>query len=56
MSAFIVERSPQVEVQHVYGLMGTRGGGTGRVYFRDARVPAENLIGRGTARATSSTK
>ena len=46
LSAFIVERSPQVEVQHVYGLMGTRGGGTGRVYFRDARVPAANLIGR----------
>ncbi len=46
ISAFIVERSPQVVVQHVYGLMGTRGGGTGRVYFRDARVPAENLIGR----------
>jgi acyl-CoA dehydrogenase len=46
LSAFIVERSPQVEVQHVYGLMGTRGGGTGRVYFRDARVPLENRIGR----------
>ncbi len=46
LSAFIVERNPQVEVQHVYGLLGTRGGGTGRVYFRDARVPAENLIGR----------
>ncbi len=46
LSAFIVERCPQVEVQHVYGLMGTRGGGTGRVYFRDARVPVENLIGR----------
>lgn len=46
LSAFIVERSPQVVVQHVYGLMGTRGGGTGRVYFRDARVPIENLIGR----------
>jgi alkylation response protein AidB-like acyl-CoA dehydrogenase len=26
--------------------MGTRGGGTGRVVFRDARVPAANLIGR----------
>ncbi len=46
ISAFIVERGQGVEVQHVYGLMGTRGGGTGRVYFRDARVPAENLIGR----------
>ena len=46
ISAFIVERGAGVEVQHVYGLMGTRGGGTGRVYFRDARVPVENLIGR----------
>jgi alkylation response protein AidB-like acyl-CoA dehydrogenase len=46
ISAFIVERSAGVQVQHVYGLMGTRGGGTGRVYFRDVRVPAENLIGR----------
>lgn len=45
ISAFLVERGPGVEVQHVYGLMGTRGGGTGRVYFRDVRVPAENLIG-----------
>lgn len=46
ISAFLVERGPGVEVQHVYGLMGTRGGGTGRVYFREARVPAENLVGR----------
>jgi alkylation response protein AidB-like acyl-CoA dehydrogenase len=46
ISLFVVERGAGVEVQHVYGLMGTRGGGTGRVYFRDARVPAENLIGR----------
>ena len=49
ISAFIVERGQGVEVQHVYGLMGTRGGGTGRVYFRDARVPAENLVGRENA-------
>ncbi len=46
ISAFIVERGPDVEVQHVYGLLGTRGGGTGRVYFHDVRVPAANLIGR----------
>jgi len=46
LSAFIVERGPGVEVQHVYGLMGTRGGGTGRIYFRGTRVPAANLIGR----------
>ncbi len=45
ISSFIVERGPEVDVQHVYGLLGMRGGGTGRVYFRDARVPVENLIG-----------
>jgi len=45
ISAFLVDRGPGVDVQHVYGLMGTRGGGTGRIYFRDVRVPAENLIG-----------
>ncbi|HET7009515.1 MAG TPA: acyl-CoA dehydrogenase family protein [Anaerolineales bacterium] len=45
ISVFVVERSPEVVVEHVYGLMGTRGGGTGRVTFREARVPAANLIG-----------
>ena len=45
ISALLVERGEGVEVQHVYGLMGTRGGGTGRVYFRNVRVPVENLIG-----------
>ena len=45
LSAFLVERGEGLEVQHVYGLMGTRGGGTGRLYFRDVRVPRENLIG-----------
>jgi len=45
MTAFLVERGPGVEVQHVYGLMGTRGGGTGRLVFRDARVPIENVLG-----------
>jgi len=45
ISALLVERSDGVEVQHVYGLMGTRGGGTGRVYFRNVQVPAANLIG-----------
>jgi hypothetical protein len=34
-----------VEVKHLYGLMGTRGGGAGRILFRDVRVPCENLIG-----------
>jgi hypothetical protein len=45
LSAFLVPRGPGVDVEHVYGLMGTRGGGTGRIYFRDARIPAENLVG-----------
>lgn len=45
ISAFMVERGPGVEVHHVYGLMGTRGGGTGRLVFRQARVPAANLVG-----------
>ena len=45
ISAFIVERGPGVEAEYLYGLMGTRGGGTGRLVLRDVRVPAENLIG-----------
>ena len=45
LSAFIVERDMGVEVKYVYGLMGTRGGGTGRIIFRDVRVPEENLLG-----------
>ncbi|MGD2206108.1 MAG: acyl-CoA dehydrogenase family protein [Anaerolineae bacterium] len=45
LSAFLVERGPGVDVEHVYGLMGTRGGGTGRIRFRRAQVPVENLIG-----------
>jgi|UniRef100_A0A7C2NJ66 alkylation response protein AidB-like acyl-CoA dehydrogenase len=45
MTAFLVERGPGVEVHHVYGLMGTRGGGTGRLVFRDCRVPVENVVG-----------
>ncbi|MBE0481161.1 MAG: acyl-CoA/acyl-ACP dehydrogenase [Dehalococcoidia bacterium] len=46
LSMFIVEKDMGVEVKHLYGLMGTRGGGAGRILFRDIRVPAENLVGR----------
>ncbi|HKZ54670.1 MAG TPA: acyl-CoA dehydrogenase family protein [Anaerolineales bacterium] len=46
ISVFVVERGPGVQVERVYGLLGTRGGGTGRVYFRDVHVPKENLIGK----------
>jgi alkylation response protein AidB-like acyl-CoA dehydrogenase len=45
LSVFLVERAFGIEVQHVYGLLGTRGGGTGRIVFRDVRVPAANLVG-----------
>jgi len=46
ISAFIVERNMGVEVRHVYGLMGCRGAGTGRLVFRDVPVPEENLLGK----------
>ena len=45
LSVFIVERDRGVRVDEVYGLMGTRGGGTGRITFQDVEVPAENLVG-----------
>ncbi len=45
ISAFLVDCSPEVKVDYLYGLMGTRGGGTGRLVFKDVRVPAENLLG-----------
>ncbi len=45
ISAILVERGPGVETEYRYGLMGTRGGGTGRLVFRNVRVPKENLVG-----------
>jgi alkylation response protein AidB-like acyl-CoA dehydrogenase len=45
ISALLIDRGPGVEVKYLYGLMGTRGGGTGRVVFRDVQVPKSNLIG-----------
>ena len=45
ISCFIVERSMGVEVQNIYNLLGTRGGGTGRLVFKDVKVPAENVVG-----------
>ncbi|MGB2583705.1 MAG: acyl-CoA dehydrogenase family protein [Dehalococcoidia bacterium] len=46
LSLFVVEKDMGVEVKHLYGLMGTRGGGAGRILFRDVKVPEENIIGR----------
>lgn len=34
-----------MEVSYLYGLMGCRGGGAGRVVFRDVVVPKKNLVG-----------
>lgn len=45
ISCFIVDRGMGVEDQTIYSLLGTRGGGTGRLVFQDVRVPKENLVG-----------
>jgi acyl-CoA dehydrogenase len=45
ISCFIVDRDIGVEDQALYSLLGTRGGGTGRIVFKDVRVPKENLVG-----------
>jgi alkylation response protein AidB-like acyl-CoA dehydrogenase len=45
ISAIMVERGPGVESEYQYGLLGTRGGGTGRLVFRNVKVPQKNLIG-----------
>ncbi len=46
ISLLLIESDrPGVEVKYLYKLMGTRGGGTGRLVFRDVKVPRSNLIG-----------
>jgi alkylation response protein AidB-like acyl-CoA dehydrogenase len=46
LSLFVVEKDMGVEVKHLYGLLGTRGGGAGRILFRDVKVPEDNIIGK----------
>lgn len=46
LTCFIVDRGPGVQVEYLYGLMGCRGGGAGRLVFKDARVPRENIVGQ----------
>jgi alkylation response protein AidB-like acyl-CoA dehydrogenase len=46
LSCFIVDRSAGVDVKYVYGLMGCRGGGAGRVVFKDVIAPKANVVGR----------
>ena len=45
LTCFIVDRSSGVETKYLYGLMGCRGGGAGRIVFKDAKVPKENVVG-----------
>ncbi len=45
ISALLIDKGPGVEAEYLYGLMGCRGGGTGRLVFRDVKVPKENLLG-----------
>jgi len=45
ISLLIVDKGPGVEAEYLYDLMGCRGGGTGRLVFRDVKVPKENLLG-----------
>ena len=44
ISALLVDRDDSVKVDHVYGLMGARGGGTARISFHGTKVPRENVI------------
>lgn len=46
ISAFLVPRDETVNVEYTYGLMGSKGGGTGRVHFQNTRVPKRNIVGK----------
>ena len=46
LTCFIVDRGAGVTTDYLYGLMGCRGGGAGRVVFQDVRVPRENVVGQ----------
>ncbi|MCP4137669.1 MAG: acyl-CoA/acyl-ACP dehydrogenase [bacterium] len=39
MTAFMIPRTDGVESKYIYGLMGVRGGGAGRLTLTDVRVP-----------------
>jgi alkylation response protein AidB-like acyl-CoA dehydrogenase len=45
ISTLLIDKGPGVEAEYLYGLLGCRGGGTGRLVFRDVKVPKENLLG-----------
>ena len=43
LSSFMVPRTKGVESKYIYGLMGTRGGGAGRVIFNDVYFTRDML-------------
>jgi alkylation response protein AidB-like acyl-CoA dehydrogenase len=45
LSLLIVDKGPGAKTEYLYGLMGCKGGGTGRLVFRDVKVPKSNLVG-----------
>ncbi len=45
LTCLLVDRGPGVETKYLYGLMGCRGGGAGRLVFDNVRVPKENVVG-----------
>jgi len=45
LTCFIVDRGPGVKTKYLYGLMGCRGGGAGRIIFKNVKVPQENVVG-----------
>jgi len=46
LTCLIVDRGPGVETKYLYGLMGCRGGGAGRLVFKDVKVPKKNIVGK----------
>jgi len=44
LSLFIVDRTEDVAIEYIYGILGTRGGGAGRIKFNNVKVPEENII------------
>ncbi|NQU65739.1 MAG: acyl-CoA dehydrogenase, partial [SAR324 cluster bacterium] len=46
LTAFMVPRSAGVESKYIYGLMGVRGGGAGRVILENVRIPERYALNR----------
>ncbi|MFW9878687.1 MAG: acyl-CoA dehydrogenase family protein, partial [Candidatus Thorarchaeota archaeon] len=44
LSLFIVDRTEGVNTEYLYGILGTRGGGAGRIKFTNVKVPKQNII------------